>query len=105
MKALVIGGNGFIGSHLVDRLVDLGWEVVVYDIHERRFDELPKTVHSIHGDINETYLIREALLGVDVVYHLAWATIHEVSNRDPAADVISNLIPSIHLMEVCYRAL
>ena len=98
-KALVIGGNGFIGSHLVDGLLAKEWEVTVLDIQERRFDPLPGKAHFIHGDLNQQYLVREALTGVDVVFHTAWATIHEVSNQDPAADVSTNLIPSIHLLE------
>jgi UDP-glucose 4-epimerase len=44
--------------------------------------------------------------GQDVVYHLLWTTtaIHEVANRDPAADVQANLLPTIHLIEACRAA-
>ena len=104
MKALVVGGNGFIGSHLVDKLAACGWEVVVLDFQGRRYDSLPSGVHFIHGDLNQSYIVREALVGVDVVYHLAWATIHEVANLDPAADISANLIPTIHLIEACRLA-
>jgi UDP-glucose 4-epimerase len=104
MKALVIGGNGFIGSHLVDHLVAAGREVVVLDFQGRRYDSLPSGVHFVHGDLNQPYIVREALVGVDVVYHLAWATIHEVANQDPAADISANLIPTIHLIEACRSA-
>jgi UDP-glucose 4-epimerase len=41
---------------------------------------------------------------VDVVFHLAWTTVHETSNQDPAADASANLIPSIRLLEDCLRA-
>jgi UDP-glucose 4-epimerase len=101
MKALVIGGNGFIGSHFVDELLRLNWDVNVLDIQERRFGTMPANVHFIRGDLNQAYLVREALTGVDVVFHLAWATIHETSNQDPSADVMINLIPAIHLFEAC----
>jgi UDP-glucose 4-epimerase len=101
MKGLVIGGNGFIGSHLVDELLDQDWEVVVLDFQERRYEPMPSSVHFIRGDLNQTYLVREALTGVDVVFHLAWATIHETSNQDPTADITVNLIPTIHLFEAC----
>lgn len=104
MKALVIGGNGFIGSHLVDHLVELGWEVNVLDLYERRYDPIPSSVRYIKGGLSQDYLVREALTGMQVVFHLAWATIHEISNQDPAADVRENLIPSIHLIEACQRA-
>jgi UDP-glucose 4-epimerase len=101
MKALVIGGNGFIGSHLVDELMKRGWHVVVLDFQERRFGQMPKAAHFIRGDLNQTYLVREALTGVDTVFHLAWATIHETSNQDPTADITANLLPSIQLFEMC----
>jgi UDP-glucose 4-epimerase len=103
MKSLVIGGNGFIGSHLVDRLIRDGWEVVVLDMIERRYDPLPPGVHFIQGDLTQNYLLREALMGVDVVYHLAWTTIHETANQDPAADAVANLLPAIRLFETCLR--
>jgi UDP-glucose 4-epimerase len=104
MNILVIGGNGFIGSHLVDRLSALGWNVAILDIQDRRYDPLPANVRFIHGDLTQSYILREALTDVDVVYHLAWTTIHEISNQDPTADISANLIPSIHLIEACQQA-
>jgi UDP-glucose 4-epimerase len=101
MRALVVGGNGFIGSHLVDRLVAEGWETVVLDVGQRRFDSNPPQARFIQGDLSQDYLLREALVGVDLVFHCAWATIHETSNRDPAADIHTNLVPTIHLLEAC----
>ena len=104
MKTLVIGGNGFIGSHLVDRLVKLNCDVTVLDIQDRRYDSLPDHVRFIQGDLTHSYIVREALTDVDTVYHLAWTTIHEVANQDPAADITANLIPSINLLQACRLA-
>jgi UDP-glucose 4-epimerase len=104
MRVLVTGGNGFIGSHLVDQLVKRDSDVAVLDLNDRRYDPLPSQVHFIKGDINQAYLVREAVSGVDVVFHLTWTTIHEVANQDPAGDVTANLIPTIHLLEACRNA-
>ncbi len=101
MKALVIGGNGFIGSHLVDGLLALGWDVSVLDVQERRFDAMPSRVRFIRGDLSQEFLVREALEGANVVFHLAWSTIHEIANRDPAADIVANLVPTVRLIETC----
>lgn len=104
MHALVVGGNGFIGSHLVDGLLARGWRVSVLDIAERRWDAMPPGVRFVRGDIGDPYLIREALIGANVVYHLAWTTIHETANQDPVADVQFNLAPAIRLIEACRTA-
>jgi len=104
MRVLVIGGNGFIGSHLVDRLCGHGFEVTVLDLHARRYDTMPTAVTHVVGDLSDPSVVQQALPGIDVVFHLAWSTIHESSNVDPVADAQANLIPSIQLLAACCRA-
>jgi len=107
MKALVVGGNGFIGSHLVDRLVADDWDVaILHKYEQRRFGAVPEKVKQFRGDLTQESLVEEALDGVDIVFHLLWTTtaIHEVANRDPIADVQANMIPSMALMEACCKA-
>ncbi|KKM20597.1 hypothetical protein LCGC14_1643860 [marine sediment metagenome] len=104
MKSLVVGGNGFIGSNLVDRLVECGHEVVVLDLWQRRYDKMPPEVRFMQGQIKQSFLLFEALADVNVVYHLAWAMTHEMSNRDLVADVRANLVSSLHLIEASLRA-
>jgi UDP-glucose 4-epimerase len=106
-RALVVGGNGFIGTHLVGRLAAMGWDVTVLHKYERpRYAPLPPAVRFLRGDLTQESLLAEATAGQDVVYHLLWTTtaIHEVANRDPAADILANLLPTIHLLEACRAA-
>lgn len=101
MRALVTGGNGFIGSHLVDQLLIAGWDVTVLDLAHRRFDRIPDAVNFVQGDYSSEYLLRECAARSDVVFHLAWTGIHETSNRDPVADIQTNLVSSVCLLEIC----
>jgi len=103
-RALVTGGNGFIGSHLVDALVAQGYQVRVLDLFDRRFGRLPQGVEWIRSDINTEYAIRESVVGMDAVFHLAWTSIHETATRDPLMDMTTNLQPSVRLMDECCRA-
>jgi UDP-glucose 4-epimerase len=103
MRATVVGGSSFIGSHLVDRLADLSHEVTVLDHHDRAWDAPPPQVRDIRGALETPDALAAAVGGADVVFHLAWATIHEVSNVDPAADVRANLLPSLALLQACLR--
>jgi len=104
MNVLVVGGNGFIGSHLVDRLCADGLDVVVLDKDDRRYDRCPAPVRMIRGDMRDPTLVKNALHRIEIVFHLAWSTIHEVANQAPAADVQANLMPSIQLLDACCRA-
>ena len=106
-RALVVGGNGFIGAHLVQKLVETGWDVTVLHKYEQpRYSKMPVPVRFLRGDLTQESLLAEAVAGQDVVFHLLWTTtaIHEVANRDPAADVQANLLPTIHLIEACRAA-
>ena len=76
MKILVTGGAGFIGSHLVDRLLlDPTAEISVLDNFSRgRIEHLAHIQHRIsivRGDIRDRALLQQTISGVDLVYHLA----------------------------------
>jgi len=100
----VTRGYGFIGSHLVDALVAAGYRVRVLDLFDRRFGSVPADVEWIHSDINTEFAIREAITGMDLVFHLAWTSIHETATRDPLMDITTNLQPSVRLIDECRHA-
>lgn len=75
MVILVTGGAGFVGSHLVDRLVEDGQTVRVFDnFSSGREDFLEHhgdTIQTIVGDLLDLDAVKSAMKGVDMVYHLA----------------------------------
>ena len=75
-RVLVTGGAGFIGSHVVEALVDCGHEVRVLDAllpaaHAGPPEGLRSEVHFVRGDLRDAAIVREALRGVDAVSHQA----------------------------------
>ncbi len=70
--ALVTGGAGFIGSHLVGALLASGRRVTVIDnLSVGRRDAVPGAARFVHGDIRDEAALGDALAGVDCVFHLA----------------------------------
>jgi nucleoside-diphosphate-sugar epimerase len=76
-KTLVTGGASFIGSHLVDALLERGATVRVVDnLSSGRLDNIRHAVEArdvefVHGDLNDPEVVRQACHGIDVVFHLA----------------------------------
>ncbi len=101
MKALVIGGNGFIGTSLVDVLVERGIEVRVFDRYPSRFGEPVGSVEYVIGDFANHGEVQQAVKGMDWVFHLAYTTLPETSNDDPMYDVRSNVVDTIQLLQEC----
>jgi UDP-glucose 4-epimerase len=101
---LITGGNGFIGSHLVDRLALLpDTNVTVFDMFPRVYGSLPPRVKIVQGNLNDISLVRRTLdsHSIDLVYHTAWANIHETSLKNVVADLENNLVPTLGLLETC----
>jgi dTDP-L-rhamnose 4-epimerase len=77
LNVLVTGGAGFIGSHLVDALVERGHKVRVLDavvpqVHESGEPQyLNSHAEFLYGDVCDSDLVRKALKGIDVIYHEA----------------------------------
>src|SRR5208282_5377195 len=98
MKALIIGGCGFIGSHVVDSLLARGVSVRVFDRQYERFRQPLRGVEYCIGDVANRMALAEALSGIDSVLHLASTTFPGTANLSPATDVQDNLIGTIGLL-------
>jgi UDP-glucose 4-epimerase len=98
---LVVGGSGFIGSHLVLKLLQSGRNDirVVGRSEEPRF-RLPKEVEYISGDISNESFVRSIIQGCDEVIDLAYSTVPKTSFDDPVHDVLANLPSSVTLIKV-----
>jgi UDP-glucose 4-epimerase len=83
-KSLVTGGAGFVGSHLVDALLEGGHEVVIYDnFGSGRHNNIPRDTELIEGDIRDQASLRKAMGGVEFVFHEAALTSVPRSIEDP----------------------
>ena len=101
MNVLVLGGNGFIGSHLVDKLLLEGYSVRVFDKNQEHYRKALPNVDYHLGEFGNRGLLLEALDGIDVVVHLISTTLPKTSNDDPVFDVQSNVVESLFLLEQC----
>ncbi len=101
MKALVTGGAGFIGSHVVDKLRDKGIEVRVFDM------VMPthrKDIEYYQGSLLDLDALRMALSGIDVIFHLgAIADVKDVYQEPHYAESI-NVRGTINVLEASRRS-
>jgi UDP-glucose 4-epimerase len=103
VKTLVTGGAGFIASHLSDRLIELGHDVVIVDdLSTGKVENLPPQSKFYEMDIRD-----KALADVfsaerpDVVFHHAAHADVTRSVRDPEHDASVNILGSLNLLECC----
>ena len=106
MKCVVIGGGGFIGSHLCEALLANGHEVRVFDRPEARFlVEVKRAGASIYiGNFLNQADIQKVLLNSEVVYHLMSATVPQTSNDNPILDVEENILGTLRLLDAVREA-
>jgi UDP-glucose 4-epimerase len=107
MKALVTGGAGFIGSHIVDRLVNDGHEVIVIDnesadSHEQ-FYYNDKAFYYKY-DICDFELIKSLFHGVDIVFHLAAEARIQPSLLNPRLAVNVNTMGTLNVLQAAREA-
>lgn len=103
MNVLVLGGCGFIGSHLVDQLLVCGHKVRVFDRGPELFRAPLQAVDYRFGDFADAYSLDEALDGIDIVYHLISTSLPSTSNLNPISDVQGNLINTLQLLDLMLK--
>lgn len=108
MKALITGGAGFIGCNLAHRLIKEGHQVVVYDDLSRLgADRNVEWLRASHGDgwalvradVRDFETLRGAIVGADVVYHLAAQVAVTTSVEDPRHDFEVNALGTFNVLE------
>ena len=106
MKVVVVGGGGFLGSHLAEALLGLHHQVVVLDRPSVAYlDVLAGQGASIvTGDFLEQGFRKEDFAKADMVYHFASTTVPKTSNEDPIYDIETNLKGSVNLFRVAKEA-
>ncbi|MCP5124564.1 MAG: NAD-dependent epimerase/dehydratase family protein [Gammaproteobacteria bacterium] len=99
MRVLVLGGNGFIGSHLVDELRAIDCRIRVFDRNPNRYQKPHPFVDYRIGAFSDSAQIAEALQDVDIVFHLISTSVPSTSNLDPVADINGNLVGTVQLIQ------
>ncbi len=109
MKCFVTGGAGFIASNLVDRLLDDGHEVIVYDnfsTGQRKFLESAAKrpgFRLVQNDILNAGAVEEASKGCEIVFHLAANADVRFGPDHPSRDLEQNTVGTFNVLEAARR--
>lgn len=107
-KILVTGADGFIGSHLTERLMEAGYEVKAFTFYNSFnrwgwLDTFPKDklkeIEVFAGDIRDPNGVREAMKGVDAVFHLAALIAIPFSYHSPDSYVDTNIKGTLNILQ------
>jgi UDP-glucose 4-epimerase len=104
MKSLVTGGAGFIGSNLVDKLIDLGHEVICIDNESAECHETfywNDKAQNYKYDICNYEDIKDLFLGVDFVFHVASDARIQPAILNPRKSIESNAVGTANILELC----
>jgi len=109
-KVLVTGAEGFIGSHLVERLINEGAKVRAFIHYNSRSDwgmlemlpaETKKKLEAFPGDTRDSFLCKKATKKMDVVFHLASLIAIPYSYLAPASYVQVNVLGTLNILQGC----
>ncbi len=106
MNILIIGGAGFLGSGITRACVNAGHRVRVFTRPTRsavRLENMLENIDIVHGDFMDDHAIGEALQGMDAVVHALSTTFPKTVIASAAYDVMSNLLPTIRLIDQCLK--
>ena len=108
MRALVTGGAGFIGSHIVEELLKDGTSVRILDNFSSgkrtNIENFPGKLEILEGDLRNAKTVEAAVRDVDLVFHLAAFVSVPLSMSDPETCFAVNVIGTVTLLEASRRA-
>jgi len=97
-KILVIGGSGFMGSHVADELSASGYNVVIYDLF--RSPWLNSSQSMVLGDFMDKKTLRKAMDGVSCIYHFAGISDIGVAKSEPNKTLNDNIMGVANVLDI-----
>jgi UDP-glucose 4-epimerase len=105
---LVIGGDGFIGSHLTEDLLEREYRVRVFGRFKgkkiKNLNSVKSKIEIFPGNFTNTLDIKKALKGVDYVFHFAYLGNPALTIKNPQLDINTNLISTVNLLDQCVKS-
>ncbi len=101
MKILVTGGSGFIGSHVIDKLVDLNYEVINFDISKSEY--MNSKAVFIKEDVMNLEALKEAARNIDYIIHLAAQANVDFMIKSPVYSTKINTIGTLNVLEAARK--
>jgi len=101
-RCVILGGNGFIGSHLAEGLVKAEYDVTIFDNFKRgtkNLDAIIDKINIIKGDFWNEDDVCDALNEVDFLFHYISTTTPATATKNPIYDIESNIIGSVKLFQ------
>ncbi len=99
----MLGGCGFIGSHVTEGLLAEGYRVTIFDkgnVDTKNIVSVLGDIELIEGDFSNVDDLRKATKNKDYVFHFIGTTLPQSSTENPVYDIGSNIIPTINLLEL-----
>jgi UDP-glucose 4-epimerase len=95
----VVGGSGFLGSHVADQLSEAGHQVRIYDLVESRWRRADQEM--IVGDLLDSHRLKEAVLGSEAVYNFGAVADLNLARDLPIKTVEVNILGNVQVLEAC----
>lgn len=101
MKILVLGGSGFLGSHVADSLSENGHNVAIFDIRPSNY--IRDDQRMIIGDITSEDCLDKAINGMDIVMNFAGISDLDEATTNPIRTIELNILGTAKIMELCIK--
>jgi UDP-glucose 4-epimerase len=101
-RCILLGGGGFIGTNLCQRLVNIGADVIIVSPQVISEEALSGSTW-IRATLDETDKYEATIRAGDYVFHMVSTTVPATSNANPIADISNNVLPTLKLLEILHK--